>query len=410
VIDIHSLDSPEKLKQAFDVFNHLSQSLEGSYRELENQVARLNEELAAARSERLKTLIEKEQLANKLQRLLEALPGGVVVIDGEGRVIECNPVAVSLLGEPLLGECWSDILERSFAPDCDNPHERRLKNGRTVSISVRSMGEEPGQILLLADVSEMRALQDLVDQHKRLSAMGEMVASMAHQVRTPLSAAILYASQLGRGQLDEGQRRRFSGRILERLHHLERQVNDMLVFAREGRFVTDRIFVQEFLERLQNAAEPHFAATEIDLMFLNQCGNGQFQGNSEALVGAFLNLMTNALEAMHGRGRLAVQASQDGAMLCLSVIDSGPGIDPELQQRIFEPFFTTRPNGTGLGLAVVDSIAKAHSGYVQCTSQPGYGTRFDLYLPLTVADSPLPGGCHDRRQAGEKIEFEEVVE
>lgn len=390
MIDLRTLDSPEKLKQAFEVFNQLSRSLEGSYRELENQVARLNRELAAARDERLQTLEEKERLAGKLQRLLEALPGGVVVVDGGGTVVECNPAAVGLLGEPLLGERWQGIVERSFTPCCDNPHERRLKNGRTVSISARSLGEGAGQILLLTDVSEMRALQELLEQHKRLSAMGEMVASMAHQVRTPLAAALLYASQLGAEELDGRQRRRFASRIMERLRHLERQVNDMLIFAREGRFVMDRVEVKDFVARLREAIEPHLTATEIALTFQQRCADVVFQGNLEALLGACLNLLSNAIEAMGGRGELVVRVAEEEGMLRLSVIDDGPGIDPGLRQRIFEPFFTTRAAGTGLGLAVVDSIARAHGGRVECHSRPGRGCRFDLWLPLATGRSPLP--------------------
>ncbi len=402
MIELLSLDSPdskrcgvEKLKHAFEVFNRLAQALTDSYRELESQVARLNRELAAARSERLKALIEKEKLANKLERLLEVLPGGVIVLDGEGRIVECNPAAVELLGEPLLGKPWAEVSRRSFAPKCDNPHERRLVNGRTVSISARSLGDEPGQILLLADVSETRALQELVDQHQRLSAMGEMVAGLAHQVRTPLAAAILYVTQLENGHLDENQRQRFTGKVLERLQHLERQVNDMLMFSRKGCFVMQTISVASFLRRLEEAAEPRFAATSVNLSCIDLTAGAAFQGNLEALEGGFLNLLTNALEAMGGQGRIEVRAELGDNLIRLSVVDDGPGMDEAVRKRIFEPFFTTRPNGTGLGLAVVDSIVKAHGGYMRCETAPGQGTAFHVYLP-TAGDVPLPGGYCER--------------
>jgi len=237
-----------------------------------------------------------------------------------------------------------------------------------------------------------------------------MVASMAHQVRTPLSAALLYASQLGMARLDERQRQRFAGRIMERLRHLERQVNDMLVFAREGRFVMDQVDANEFLQRLREAAEPHIDCSNIDLRFRGQCGNARFQGNLEALLGACLNLMSNAMEAMHGSGSLTVEVNRKDNWLCFSVIDDGPGIDPRLQKRIFEPFYTTRPNGTGLGLAVVDSIAKAHGGYVRCTSRPGHGSRFDLCLPLAVQDLPLPGGMAECSLLGNQVHLQGVME
>lgn len=397
--ELQSQDSPdskhcgvEKLKHAFEVFNRLSQVLADSYRELESQVARLNRELAAARSERLKALVEKEKLANKLERLLEVLPGGVIVLDGEGRIVECNPAAIELLGEPLLGRPWAEVSCRSFAPKCDNPHERRLTDGRTVSISVRSLKDEPGQILLLAETSEMRALQELVDQHQRLSAMGEMVAGLAHQVRTPLASAILYATQLEKGQLDEHQRQRFTAKIVERLRHLERQVNDMLVFSRKGCFVMETISVATFLRRLAEAAEPRVAATSVELSFIDLTAGAAFQGNLEALQGGFLNLLTNALEAMGGQGRIEVRAEWEGNLIRLSVVDDGPGMDEAVRKRIFEPFFTTRPNGTGLGLAVVDGIVKAHGGSVRCETAPGQGSAFHVYLPPAAGEVPLPGG------------------
>lgn len=403
MIELQSLDSPdskrggvEKLKHAFEVFNQLSKTLTDSYRELESQVARLNRELAAARSERFKALIEKEKLANKLERLLEVLPGGVIVLDGEGRIVQCNPAAVELLGEPLVGKPWAEVSRRSFAPQCDNPHERRLQNGRTVSISARSLGEEPGQILLLAETSEMRALQELVDQHRRLSAMGEMVARLAHQVRTPLAAAILYVTQLENGQLDENQRRRFIGKVVERLQHLERQVNDMLVFSRKGHFVMEIIPVATFLRRLEEVAEPRVAVTSVELSCIDLTAGAAFQGNLEALEGGFLNLLANALEAMGGQGRIEVKAELEGNLIRLSVIDDGPGMDEAVRRRIFEPFFTTRPSGTGLGLAVVDGIVRAHGGSIRCETAPGQGTAFHVYLPSAAGDVPLPGGYRQR--------------
>ncbi len=392
MIQLQSLDDPENLRQAFEVFNRLSRSLTESYRELESQVARLNQELAAARSERLETLTEKEKLANRLQRLLELLPGGVIVVDGRGKIVECNPAAVHLLGEPLVGEEWNGILARRFLAAVDNPHERRLHDGRIVNISARPLGDEPGQILLLTDVSDLHALQTLLEQHKRLSAMGEMVASMAHQVRTPLSTAILYASQLGDDRLDPERRRRFSVRILERLRHLERQVDDMLAYAREGRFAMDPIPVAAFLRRLQRAAEPHFTAAAVRLDVVNRCRGVALLGNAEALEGAFLNLLDNALAVLGPGGKVTVQAREDGDRICLSVIDDGPGMDEDTRRRIFEPFFTTRPDGTGLGLAVVASVVRAHGGTVHCHSRPGQGSAFHVCLPRNGSGRPLPSG------------------
>ncbi len=377
----------EALKQAFWAFNQLAETLTAAYRELESQVARLNQELASAQSERLAALIEKEKLANRLGRLLEVLPGGVIVLDGEGRVVEHNPAAAELLGEPLTGECWAAVSKRSFAV-ADHPHERRLKNGRTVNISSRSLGDEPGQILLLTDVTQMRALQELVDQHRRLAAMGEMAARLAHQVRTPLAAALLYATQLGDEGLSQELRLRFTARLVERLKHLERQVNDMLMFSRKGCFATETIPVATLLKRLEEAAEPKVKGTSVKLSFIDLSQGAILEGNLEALLGGLLNLIDNALEALPGKGQIEVRAEREGRLVRLSVIDDGPGMDEAVRRRAFEPFFTTRPNGTGLGLAVLGSIVKAHGGSVHCESVPGR-TAFHVCLPPAEGNLPL---------------------
>ena len=109
----------QELENAFSVFNQLSDHLSSSYQALEERISALNEELAAARSERLRQLAEKERLANRLSQLLAALPAGVVVLDGSGVVQECNRAAVDLLDEPLKGELWRDIINRAFDPTAD---------------------------------------------------------------------------------------------------------------------------------------------------------------------------------------------------------------------------------------------------------------------------------------------------
>jgi two-component system sensor histidine kinase FlrB len=127
---------------------------------------------------------------------------------------------------------WRHVIARCFAPREDDGHEVSLKDGRRLSIATRSLDAEPGQLVLLNDLTETRHLQDQLARHERLSSLGRMVASLAHQIRTPLSAALLYASHLTEQALPVETQQRFAGRLKERLHELEHQVRDMLVFAR----------------------------------------------------------------------------------------------------------------------------------------------------------------------------------
>ena len=134
---------PKQLAEAFRLFNELSSQLADSYHTLEERIAHLNAELAAARSERLHQLAERERIARRLQSLLDALPAGVVVIDGGGCVQDANPTALALLDGPLVGEVWRDVIERAFAPRDDDGHDVSLVNGRRVSISRASTTEVP---------------------------------------------------------------------------------------------------------------------------------------------------------------------------------------------------------------------------------------------------------------------------
>jgi two-component system sensor histidine kinase FlrB len=189
-------ESRQGLEQAFALFDQVSTQLNQSYSMLEARVSELKGELAVVGAQRMAELNEKERLANRLQNLLALLPGGVIVIDDQGLVREANPAACELLGEPLLGQLWRQVIARSFAPRKDDGHEVSLRDGRRLSIATRSLDAEPGQLVLLNDLTETRRLQDQLARHERLSSLGRMVASLAHQIRTPLSAAMLYASHL----------------------------------------------------------------------------------------------------------------------------------------------------------------------------------------------------------------------
>lgn len=375
-INLQQIQKTERLTDAFRIFNQLSENLAQSYQGLEEQVATLNRELAAARSERVTTLIEKEKLASRLQQILAALPAAVVVLNAYGQVIDCNNHAIGFLGEPLLGQDWQNVMVRSLQPISGSPRERQLRDGRKVNMTRNLLSNDAEQIILLSDVSELRSLQDLLAQQKHLSAMGEMVASLAHQVRTPLATAILYASQMTKPTLVEEKRQQFSQKILERLHYLERQVNDMLIFAKQGRLAMQSFSLHKLLANVAESMESFDGRFAVD----NGLKNDLMLGNEDALRGALMNLLNNAVEA--GAGNIGLSAMQnDGTSICIVIEDDGPGIDEQQQARLFEPFYTTKSHGTGLGLAVVDSVVKAHGGAIVCRSALGQGATFTLTLP-----------------------------
>ncbi|WP_455204869.1 sensor histidine kinase [Kaarinaea lacus] len=368
------------LEESFQTFNQLTQSLETTYHDLEDRVVELHcqfEKLQHTQSPDLQPPTETH-LAN----VLNVLPAGVVVLDDKGTVQHCNAASLELLGEPLLGQAWRDIVARSFAPQNDDGHEISLRNGRRVSLKTCPLGEQPGQVLLLTDVTDTRQLQERLSQYKRLTALGEMAASLAHQVRTPLSAAILSSSQLKNNKLEAATRNTKVDKLLGHLRQLENLVNDMLLYSRNGYAGEEPFSTAELLEFLIPQVELQVNQSEINFMLTDECGPSKLIGNRHMLQSAIQNLITNAIQAMQGRGNIELSLSTPALnSIDIKIVDDGPGIAKEIQDKIFDPFYTTRSNGTGLGLAVVRAIVRAHRGEVWLESNKGEGCTFILRLP-----------------------------
>jgi two-component system sensor histidine kinase FlrB len=371
----------DDLKQAFMAFNQLSEQLTSSYQELEEKVTHLNSELIQSQNERLQELAEKERLAERLDSLLNALPAGVVVLDAAGIIQQANPAALEMLGEPLQGQSWVDVISRCFSLDSDG-YDLQLKSGRLVSLNTCPLGSEPGQILMLNDVTETRQLQEKVSREKRLVAMGEMAASLAHQIRTPLASALLYSSHLKSPQLELDKRVRFADKISDSIRHLEKLVGDMLIFARGEMGSGEDVAIAELMHTLVQAVEAQLP-DNIELQVDEQSEGRHLRCNRDILHSALLNLACNAIEAMPEGGQLTLASRIVDGWLELMVRDTGKGIVEADQDKIFEPFFTQRSGGTGLGLAVVQAVVRAHRGEIQLHSVIGEGSRFVLRFPLS---------------------------
>lgn len=370
-----------RLQEAFSQFNELSQHLAESYHLLEDRVTELTDELNNVSKQRIQELAEKEQLAGRLETLLSVLPGGVVVLDDKGRVSQCNPAAHQLLGEQINGRMWRDIVQECFSPRQIDGHEVSTRDGRFFSIATSSI-DEGGQIILLTDQTPTRKLQAELSRHERLSAMGRMVSALAHQIRTPLSTAMLYAGHLTSSELSPEKSSVFANKLMGRLSHLEQQVQDMLLFAKGELPLNDTIELSNLFDGLQEAMEEPLLSSNSQCVFIPAEGQCDIRCNREALIGAILNLANNAIQAVGKHAELSVQFLLQEDQLQIRVSDKGPGIEQADLNKVQELFYTTKSHGTGLGLAVVHSVAKAHGGYFELDSELGQGTCAVIYLPL----------------------------
>jgi two-component system sensor histidine kinase FlrB len=373
-----------ELKEAFESFNSASSELQTSYRELQEQAEGLQSQLAAAQRGRAEEACRNAELARRLTALLEALPGGVIMLDDSGIVRAINSAATDLLGDPLHGIEWQSVCHRSFHDQTYEQGDLTLTDGRRISLAQKDMTPEPGRVLLLTDVTENRKFQELLNRHRRLAAMGEMAAALAHQIRTPLSAALLYTSNASRPELTTEYRSDLLDKATNCLTDLEQLISDMLQFARGASHSESSFSVDELLSAVDRSLRPVLSSDQL-LEISSSDLHAEFNGNREALVGAVLNLANNALQSAGKKACVNISVCVVGLSAEIRVTDNGPGIAADQAGKIFDPFYTSRPEGTGLGLAVVKSVARSHGGDVILEDTDVPGATFLLRIPIDIA-------------------------
>lgn len=372
-----------RLKEAFVLFEETSRSLENSYEELQNEVRQLTAKLEQTEQAKQEEESKNKVLLKQFQQLFWSMPVGVLLLNSEGHVAMTNPIADRLFGESILGGVWSDIVPKSFRPQKDDGHEITMVTGRRVRVETSSLGDVPGQLIILVDLTETHSLQRQLAHHERLSTMGKMVAALAHQIRTPLSSAMLYAEHLQKDSLSEDMRIRFSEKLSDRLNNIERQIRDMLIFSKSDIKLDEKLTLDQFyaklIERTQEQTEQKGAVLKA---YADDLSDGQVQCNQEVLIGAILNLVNNAIEASPRGSEVVLWLTSKDQQLYVSVEDHGRGMTEEQLNKVQEGFVTTKQHGTGLGLMVVKAIIRAHHGTFMIESQPEVGTKATITLPI----------------------------
>jgi two-component system, sensor histidine kinase FlrB len=360
-----------ELQAAFLAFGSVSEQLSGAFDSLRSQVAQLRADLGEAHA-------GKEHLAARLSALVKGLPGGVLVLDSRGAIQEFNPAALDLLGEPLLGQLFSVVCARATLTPRGIGEHTELRSGRFVNVSRREL-ENGGEVVLLTDVTEAHLMQVFLTRQQRLLTLGELAAGLAHQIRTPLAAALLYASQMTLSGRNLADLARCAEKTVGSLKQLDKLVNDMLAFTHGGA-TREAVSVSALLEQVAQWLRPALR-DGIRLTIRTQAPDLMVRANAPSLVSAVLNLATNALQAAAAPLHLELLARRtvDGRAQIV-VSDDGPGVPVSIRERIFEPFFTTRTRGNGIGLSIVKSVVEAHEGSVHLADSAG-GATFIIELP-----------------------------
>ncbi len=234
---------------------------------------------------------------------------------------------------------------------------------------------------------ELNEKNKLVERTRRLIAMGEMAAKIAHEIRNPLGSISIYASILLRELDGDEEKRKLAEHISKGVRTLDNLLSNMLLFARSPEPVMDTIDIRDVVDDAINLTTG-YGRKQIE--FKRQyTGTTTIKGDRGLLTQLFLNLFLNSMDAIEGDGVIGVHTriSKNGTeCMEIEVSDTGSGIPAGLQDRIFDPFFTTKDGGTGLGLAIVSTIVNAHKGVIDCNSIPGKGTTFIIRLPVRKGD------------------------
>lgn len=370
------------LHSAFKQFNKISEQFTFAYRDLETRFKQLKRELSDTKSKRLSELAEKEQLATRLHLLLTVLPMGVLVVGNDGNILESNQAAEDLLATPLRGSEWSTVLQQVFPDYGQRDISNICVNGRNLHLTSKSIPGSNDTLVLVNDVTDPIAHVDSVKRQERLAFLGNAIASIAHDIRTPLAASFLQLSNLDKKLKDKNLTAPAIESIRHSLKTLESTLNNMLMYAKGNADTYEAISCKKFSETVVNDVLEYFPGIAVSMRSDNELENKYIKINQNAIIKSIRNLISNAQQVTPEELEINVDMSVDvNNRLNIRVDDNGPGIEESIMEQIFEPFFTTKKNGTGLGLSIVKSIIDSHKGAVSVRNHTD-GASFAIQIPL----------------------------
>ena len=406
------------LLQAFTSFAEAAGSLERSYSLLRAEVGRLRQELEESNGGLARSLEENRTMRQHLDRILEGLPCGVLVVSDNGEISRVNPEGRRLLGwetdgnpealaQPLsiadLGSDLGELLNRARTQNSEQEQKVLQKVPQSLSgdpaaerwLAVRHAAVPEGaprsSVFILRDISERKRLEQAEQKLQREQALAEMSAVLAHEIRNPLGSLELFAGLLAEVELSP-ESREWVEHLQAGMRSLAATVNNVLHFHSQpaaGRAPTD---LGQLLDWAHNFLAPLARRARVEIRLRHRLAGVQMPADRHRLEQVLLNLLLNGLHALPGGGAMELAGqvirteTAAGEAVSITVRDSGPGIAAEHLTKIFAAGFSTRPGSPGMGLAVCRRIVEQHGGSIAAKSQPGWGAVFTLTFPLAGRD------------------------
>lgn len=325
------------------------------------------------------------------EEILEGLDTGVVLLERRGRVLYANRYAQQHLS------VIPRLLEAARRPT--GPEEEIRVDDRVYTVSTKPFKHEPGMVgwtVLFKDISDIKKMHQMMTMVDKLSSLGIIAASIAHEVKNPLAGVRVMAQTLYKEL--EPEKREYASRIMKQIDKIDGMIKKLLSYAKPRAphpvpFNLHSV-VEEVVGVLRERAERGGIKMNLSVnpAIVVTADPAQIQQ-------VIMNLVMNSIEVMEkAGGLLEIEAGESTIVnpdlgkpyIFLRVRDTGPGIPHEAQQKVFYPFYTTKEGGTGLGLFVVYQLVKENGGMVEVQSEPGKGTEFIVYL------KPAKGGSYGR--------------
>ena len=342
----------------------------------------------------------------RYRNLVESASDAIVTLDANGRFTTVNHAAEIISGyrrEELVGQWFAPMLSDDELPKAlahfqkalagetglfETQFYRKDGEGRTISVTYSTPQRDEEVLCLIRDVTDQKMLQEQLIQSEKMSAIGQLVSGVAHELNNPLAGISAFAQLLLAEKRFPPDQRTAAETIYSEARRASRIVQNLLTFARQHKAEKGPAAINQVLDDTLELRGYELRVRGIDVRREYDEALPDTMGDGHQLQQVFLNLITNAEQAMEraeGRHhRLTVRTRNDGDIIRIEVEDTGGGIPPNLLERIFNPFFTTKPtgHGTGLGLSISLGIVREHEGRIWAENTPQGGARFIVELPV----------------------------
>lgn len=344
--------------------------------------------------------------------IYNSITEGLITLDAEENILTFNKAAErifevkekEIVGQAfrrVIPQCESQLNAYIQYRDHDKRFEVTFKNQRGEPVFLKGRfsplldrkGAEIGTTCLFTDLSVERILQEKARRSDRLTALGELAAGVAHEMRNPLTTIRGYLQILPHNNNDDDFIREFSDNLIREIDRLTRLTEDLLNMAKPISPDLQPKNVSDVVNAVAIFLMDKFETAGVSFEINDHDEGSAVLIDCDRIKQVFINLFMNAIEAMKDGGQIKVRISQRVEQLaegedprpCImtEIKDDGPGIPVGVQERIFDPFFTTKDSGTGLGLSLTNRIVEEHGGFLRVDSTEGEGTCFSIILPST---------------------------